>query len=63
MDADSTEIENDPMQDYKFIDNMKLLQAVLSHRMPPEHLNPIINLVYSLRPSSKESEMKTVQVN
>lgn len=49
--------------DYKYIDNVKILQTILSQRLQPEHLNPIINLVYSSRPSATQKERETIRVN
>lgn len=58
-------IENVPQpQDVFFmVDNLQIIQSLLSKQLPPEQFNGVINLFLAFRPNATEEEIQNAVVN
>lgn len=55
-------VRSKEVEDYKILDNLKILQTILLTQLPPERSNGIVNLVYVARPSATCQEIQSALV-
>lgn len=62
INVNDFEIRSKTVPDYKILDNVRILQTILSKHLPAERSNGIIDLIYVARPSATSEEIQSALV-
>lgn len=50
------------IEEYKIVDSVKILHAILLRQLPPELINGPISLIFALRPNATSEEIESALV-